>query len=647
MIINTNTFSIHAQRQIEKVQGDQQVAMERLSSGERINQAADDAYGAALNEKYVSHIAGLEQGMLNASNGTSLLQVTNGGLDSVADALQRMRELSLQSASGTYNQTNREQIQQEFKALQEEIERIVHSTTYNGMQVLNRAADAPEKLAFQIGNDNAGATTIGYFHGAAMEIENWGGVSRVEGAEGPNDTAGSFAGASVSLARGDDAVSTLDETASFSIAVDGKEAVNVTVPPATRSNQEWAAELEGQINNSLSNQGSSVTVAYSSDNNNFTITSGSRGSASQIEISTPNREAITQFGLMQELGTAIQGTGEGAPASLTGSTIGNGLQTVDMEATGVFSITVDGIYSGQIELAAAEGRTKTDWAQALQNEINQNEQLQAGGASVTVTYDTSIDAYTMTSNRTGESSSINMLSASDEMAALGFRNSSQASVISLQGLSEAERQITFATDGEEQIVTLPAVVKTPEAWADHLQEQLPTTTVTFDEALQQLQVYSNTDGYGSLVHFSGEIAALGFTENGETFNGYGDINKVSVTHFDLDNQTNVLGSLLVNGENIASQENAANMVEKIDQAFDFVNGARAEVGAVQNRMDRAIEQMNSVESKFREAKSYINDADFAAESAEMAKNQILHQASIAMMAQSNKLPAQMLQTMLR
>ena len=645
MIINTNTFSMYAQSNMDRIQTAQQTTMERLSSGQRINQATDDAYGIALSDQYEAKINGAAQGKVNANNGISLLQVADGAMDNIADALQRMRELSLQSASGTYNGGNREQIQQEFKALQDEISRIVDVTTFDGVHILNRPLDGAEKLHFQVGNDAAGATTSGYFQSAPLEIENWGGVTLVGGAAGPNDTAGSYTGLELSTAVGNDTMLTTTATATFSLKVDNGSAVSVEIPAGNKSHTQWAEALESAINGTaaLAEQGRSVEVSYSDEENRFLIHSTMLGEGSSVKLSSPNETAVLGFGL-SSFGSTTSGTGVGTAASLTGTSVSNGFGTIDLSEEATFAVNVDGVQSDRITLQPQNGLLKTEWAAVLQNSINTDPQIASAGKSITVAYDQATDSYTMTTDSTGNQSSISLSYVSDEMASLGFRNTSQAEVITLEGLSEAERQITFTIDGEEQpTITLPAVAKRPQEWVEYLQQQLPEATISYDETLQQIQMDSMSDGYGSIVHFEGGVAALGLTTEGETFKGYGDINKVSVTHFDLDDEAGALGALLQGSETIALQSSAQGMLEKIDQAVGYINEARSEVGAVQNRLDRLVQQIEKQGTDYQQARSYIVDADFAAESAAMAKNDILKQVATAMMAQANQLPKQMLQ----
>jgi flagellin len=160
IVINSNISSLTAQRALGESQKMQQQAMERLSTGQRINSAKDDAAGLAISENFTSQIRGLTQAVRNANEATSLAQTAEGGLNETSDILQRMRELAVQASNSTLTTADRTAIQAEITALTEEIDRIASTTQYNSANILDGSAKG---LSFQIG-DKAGQTvglTIG------------------------------------------------------------------------------------------------------------------------------------------------------------------------------------------------------------------------------------------------------------------------------------------------------------------------------------------------------------------------------------------------------------------------------------------------------------------------------------------------------
>ena len=153
MIINHNMSSLYADRVLNISNDSIMKNMEKLSSGERINRAGDDASGLAVSEKMRSQIRGLNQASKNIQNGVSFIQTTEGYLTETTDILQRVRELAVQSANGIYSDEDRMQIQVEVSQLVAEVGRIASQAQFNGMNMLTgRFAQAGDAvMQFQIG----------------------------------------------------------------------------------------------------------------------------------------------------------------------------------------------------------------------------------------------------------------------------------------------------------------------------------------------------------------------------------------------------------------------------------------------------------------------------------------------------------------
>ena len=153
MIINHNMSSLYADRVLNVSNDNMLKNIEKLSSGEKINRAGDDASGLAVSEKMRSQIRGLNQASRNIQNGVPFIQTTEGYLQETTDILQRIRELSVQSANGIYSSEDRMQIQVEVSQLVSEIDRIASQAQFNGMNMLTgRFAQASnEVMQFQIG----------------------------------------------------------------------------------------------------------------------------------------------------------------------------------------------------------------------------------------------------------------------------------------------------------------------------------------------------------------------------------------------------------------------------------------------------------------------------------------------------------------
>lgn len=151
LVINSNIMSMNAQRNISSAQSEQNQAMERLTSGKRINSAADDAAGLAISNRMTSQIKGLDQAIRNANDGISLIQTAEGALDESTNILQRMRELSVQSANGTYDEGNRNTLNAEVQQLVKELDRISETTSFNGQNVLDGSLGS---INLQVGSES-------------------------------------------------------------------------------------------------------------------------------------------------------------------------------------------------------------------------------------------------------------------------------------------------------------------------------------------------------------------------------------------------------------------------------------------------------------------------------------------------------------
>lgn len=136
MVINHNLSAMYAQRSAANIESGLQLNIEKLSSGQRINKAGDDASGLAVSEKMRSQIRGLNQAGQNIQNGVSFIQATEGYLGETTDIIQRLRELAIQSANGIYSAEDRMQIQVEVSQLVDEVNRIASHAQFNGMNIL-------------------------------------------------------------------------------------------------------------------------------------------------------------------------------------------------------------------------------------------------------------------------------------------------------------------------------------------------------------------------------------------------------------------------------------------------------------------------------------------------------------------------------
>ena len=167
MRINTNTQAIAAQSNLTKTNTDQKASLEKLSSGSRINRAADDAAGLAIAEKMRAALRSLRQDQRNTNDGIAMIQTAEGAMNEMSNVLIRLRELSVQSASDTISDVERGFIDKEVQVLRAEMDRVANVTEFNGLKLLNGEGEA---LHIQIGMNNDSLNDRVYYDRSKTEI---------------------------------------------------------------------------------------------------------------------------------------------------------------------------------------------------------------------------------------------------------------------------------------------------------------------------------------------------------------------------------------------------------------------------------------------------------------------------------------------
>ncbi len=266
MVINTNIMSLNSQRQLSQSGNSVATSMERLSSGLRVNSAKDDAAGLGIIDRMTSQIRGLNQAMRNANDGISLSQTAEGAMSETSNILQRMRELSIQSANDTNSTADRANLQKEIAQLQAEVNRIADTTTFNGKNILDGTFTAQK---FQVGS-NANETisvSVGSTRATAMGNQavdsnaNVGGaLTAVADASGGNNVAGQIIVVNGSDTSGNLTVTADDAASDIVSLING--ATGTTGVSATGSNSVVIDGLAvaGTVGFTLSSSNSGGTV---------------------------------------------------------------------------------------------------------------------------------------------------------------------------------------------------------------------------------------------------------------------------------------------------------------------------------------------------------------------------------------------------
>ncbi len=272
-VINTNISSLNAQRNLNMSQTSLATALQRLSSGLRINSAKDDAAGMAISERMGAQIRGLNQASRNANDGVSLAQTAEGALAESSNALQRIRELALQSANATNSASDRAALQSEVNQLKQEIDRIAGTTEFNGLKLLDGSFSAQ---SFQVGANAsqtisvtvAGASTShlanNYVNAVSSTTANQGTSSTTAAAAalpGTNTIASQTLTVSGTLGSSTVAVTAGDSAYTVAAAVTAKEASTGVTARAYNSATLTSLSASGTVTVTLGSGGSTATIS--------------------------------------------------------------------------------------------------------------------------------------------------------------------------------------------------------------------------------------------------------------------------------------------------------------------------------------------------------------------------------------------------
>jgi len=634
--------------------------LEKLSSGYKINRAGDDAAGLAISEKMRGQIRGLEQAQNNANDGISLIQTAEGGLNETHDILQRMRELAVQSANGTYqNEVDRENLNKELSSLKEEIDRISSSTHFNKINLLDGSLGA-KKAA---GVENAAVLTDGL--GKATEAKI---------------TAGTFNGGTKKIA---DATSDIN-SAVQEITVDGakigfkvtQEGLQATAGDAT--GKSFASYIQTQINKGIeeynAKYGTEIdNVSVTANNNAISISSGSTGKTSGISVTSGGSEAnnlweIAGFTVSHtESATGSNGEFSTAGAANVEAIAGpaKGEATVGGVAVTINAGAENGALANSITVKFAEGGTAgaawsgneltitLDEAKTDYNSTDIQELIQG------VATGTKPEGLDMSKFTVAFSGTINAASETiDSTVALSGGGDIQSSVVSIDG---TDINVAWKNVGAND----PIEGDSMEAYASGIQADINDAISKYNETVPTSKkienvkvsvqdgafvIQSGSDKATSSIKFDNSEAAelLGLAGQSSATQGGGikfqiGANGVEDQQVKLSVEDMSSTGLKVKDISVASQEDANAAIALIDDAINTVSGTRADLGALQNRLEHTVNNLGVTSENLTAAESRIRDVDMAKEMMEYTKNNILSQAAQAMLAQANQQPQGVLQ----
>ncbi|EHY79582.1 flagellin domain-containing protein [Stutzerimonas stutzeri ATCC 14405 = CCUG 16156] len=374
LTVNTNIASLNTQRNLSNSSNALQTSMQRLSTGSRINSAKDDAAGLQISNRLTSQINGLGVAVRNANDGISLAQTAEGALQQSTNILQRMRDLSLQSANGSNNKDDRESIQKEVSQLKQELNRISDTTTFGGQKLLNGTFGSKE---FQVGS-NANETIKVKLD--RMDTTNLSGVVKSRATGTLVSTVPIVTGATPTVAA--------DTT--FNIAIGGGDAKGINIASGASASDIKSAIDKAGIDG--------LEVTESSGTLTLTVTKGIDDGATTANIALTGTGAATIFG------TALSATGtKAADAEKTVDNIDvsdaggaqeaiqiidGAIKQIDFQRSDLgavqnrFDNTIANLQSISENVSAARGRIQdTDFAAETAN-LSKNQILQQAGTAI-------------------------------------------------------------------------------------------------------------------------------------------------------------------------------------------------------------------------------------------------------------------------
>lgn len=571
LVINSNIASLNSQRQLVKSGMQLETAMERLSSGKRINTAADDAAGLAISNRQTSAIRGLDRAVANANDGVSLIQTAEGALDETTNILQRMRELSIQSANGIYSDTDRATLDAEMQQLKAEVDRIAETTSFNGQKVLDGSLG---DVALQVGS-NANETitfTIGQ-----LDADNLGGAA-----------SGDVVGAAIS-----------DLDLSDGLGVAGNVTINGQVVLAADLNTDAT-----NMNEVLEAINSSVSGVEASAFTELTATADGTGilrGTDTLAINTVNADGtatsyvISDTGSMEELVAKINDVTGGVVSATTND---DGRLVLSSSTGAEISVDIAGTTT-DAEALAATGFDTTATATGVIGTASIS-LTSTDGEAITVAYATAADALVLGIDARSDSGDV---------------TGTTAAVTATDALTEGEMIINGVAIGASVDGTTAEKV----AAINLLQAETGVVATADSATIISLNSVNDT-----------EISIEYTTTTGEGRTGLQSTNVASVSG----------GS--ISDLDISTAAGAQDAIGTIDAALEQINSARSEMGAINNRLDFTVSNLMNVSENTAAARSRIVDADFAAETANLSRAQVLQQASTAMLAQANAAPQQVL-----
>jgi len=683
---------MNSHRNLTQTGGSLSKTLERLSSGLRVNRAADDAGGLAISEKLRAQVGGLEIAVSNSQDGISLIQTAEGALDRTHALLRRIRDLTELAANGDKTDGDREHYQAEVTALVTEIDRIALTTEYNTKKLLdgNIGATAAEKA--DVGNVNQSSKLVveGLVRKTGeYKLSIFKAAERAKGIivggtdTGPAaDAVGglySFLGAGGSTIAGD-----------YTFKIESEGNIALATVKAENNAGDSMSEAITKINTALAEAGINATASYGNNVSTLkeaiTIEANDYGSQHEIHVEVSAQPEASSF--LESNRNAEAGTAFAMYNSDLTSRTGKLLKTTQLSGNTNFA-AAGGSPTGAIDdLGLADGIGTGTFAVVTRDGVRQTVQVQSMLAStadatiedlvnrlndlsnISASYDESTGGISLTDNSSGIQTFkvVNGGETTNKDFGLadrfGLYREVYGNVIAGVRIAKTDDYIIKVTDpgNNEAMLRANQGNRSTEFTATTSSYALKSSGVDPDLAgeegtdagglagisftLEEIQLKGRYDqlqlaGGASDVHDHFSILASAGSLTLQVGPNEGWDHRVTFAVNDM--RAAALG--LGDGIDISTQTAAFNVIDAgtIDDAINRVSKQRGKLGAVQNRLEHTIKNLGVTKENLQSSESRIRDADMAGEMMEFTKYQIMLQAGTAMLAQANQIPQNVLQ----
>jgi len=697
-VINTNVSSLNAQRNLNRSQGDLQTSLQRLSSGLRINSAKDDAAGLAISERFTTQIRGLTQASRNASDGISLAQTSEGDLAQITNNLQRVRELAVQSANATNSESDRAALQLEAAQLISEIDRVASTSAFNGVKLLDGSFSAQQ---FQVGA-NAGETVsvdsissartsaLGQVLTAAPTPAGavTGALTAGQLTVNGNDV-GAVAQDALAIANAVSATSSnvsatatnAQTTIAFGDAIGTTAVAGVATTLAVGAVTDGAFGNAAAVANASGAGGVFTTSVASAGGQEYSITLDTGGTTTTAFTftsaagadDTTAAEVDTGIGTnaaaIAAAGYTVSGTAAGndlvftradgqafdvivvnqsgtTPGGFAGADFATGTNTVNNGSVavddGTLAVTIDG--TSFFSEVSTIGGTVTD--AELDAAFTTFITTGAGAGVYTAAGSFATDDLVITK---ADGSDVTLaITGNATTTPLAFNASTSTNgTVGVAAVSDYTLDIdgnalNLATAGSDGTVTGAEIAAEINALAGYTSSftggnlsitKADGSNIVLTEGGADAAGAEGLAGNAGATTYYGTVAITGINED-LVIAGTAAANAGQT----VGTTTAVLAGTTIANTDISSVAGANAAIASVDSALTNINSSRASLGAIQNRFESVVSSIATSTENLSAARSRILDADFAAETAQLTRNQILQQAGVSILSQANSLP---------